>query len=87
MSGDVVTEGSSVSITQFHTQTIEHGMTVAGQGTVGPEQFLKLKSEMEMILKAGGYQNGSIQFIRSRVAGSPLPDSEIRTINLNLINK
>ena len=58
--------------------------TTAAQNQVKPSIFKALLSEIEDFAKASGFDDGSIQFVRRRPDGSPLPDSNPRSIPLKI---
>lgn len=43
---------------------------------------MNLQKELTELVKAGGYNNGFIEFSRLRPVGSKLPDTDTRRINL-----
>jgi hypothetical protein len=58
--------------------------TTQAQGTVGYPAFKQLITEIQKLAKDAGFETGHLEYERRRPDGSPLPDSESRTINLNL---
>jgi hypothetical protein len=54
--------------------------SIEKQGSIGFSSFSQLTRELGEMTKAGGYENGYIEFSRLRPPGSKLPDTETRRI-------
>jgi hypothetical protein len=58
--------------------------TTNAQNLTNPATYMKIKTEIEKIVKSAGFESGTMKYIRLRPDGSPLPDSPPRIIPLKL---
>jgi RHS repeat-associated protein len=83
ISGEINISNNTIGFNNLEIINAKGGLgSVGQQNSIGPEAFLKLQKELTELSKAGGFDKGTVEFSRLRPPGSPLPDTDTRTITL-----
>ena len=83
ITGEINVSRGTIGFTNLEITNAKGGLgSIQMQNSIGPSTFLNLQKELTELVKAGGYNNGYIEFSRLRPPGSKLPDTDTRRINL-----
>ena len=90
ITGEINISKNAIGFSNIEITNAKGGLgSIGQQNSIGAESFLKLQKELTDLSKAGGFNKGTVEFSRLRPPGSPLPDTDTRTITLfeNTVNQ
>jgi RHS repeat-associated protein len=83
ITGEININKGTIGFTNLEITNTKGGLgSIEMQNTIGPSTFMSLQKELTELSKAGGFSKGYVEFSRLRPSGSPLPDTDTRTITL-----